>query len=381
MLGAISVVLAVLPALVAIGGFVPSLPTVGRFGALVVTHLPALLLEACGAAALAVVCLALGGGRWTRLLAGITVGTMGAMVIVAAITSVFAWRLGVPFDIFHMALAAGEPPTADDRVVFATVEGIELEAEIWHAAPTSLSMAAGDGPAVLYVHGGAFISGHLASRPDLFAAVAAAGITVVDIEYRLSSPPRWADAPADVMCALGWMRAHAGELGIDASQIVVAGESAGGNLAMLAGYAAGTKQIESSCGGEPATAAGVFAVAPTADLEGIWSDRSIYALDVPFPEAYVGGTPSQYPERYEAAQPFRLLHSDLPPTYLLTGANDHFVLPARVTSVADRIRAAGSEVTLVVAPFADHGFDGSPNGYGNQLQRVLLPRFVSEVTG
>jgi len=124
----------------------------------------------------------------------------------------------------------------------------------------------------------------------------------------------------------------------------------------------------------------VFAVAPTADLAGIWADRSIYALQRPFPESYIGGTPNEFPDRYDMASPFRLLRADLPPTFLLTGSNDHFVFPNRVTSVADRIRDAGAECTLVVAPFGDHGFDGFPNGYGNQLQRVLLPRFVADVT-
>ena len=376
LLGAISFVLALLPGMVAIGAFAPSIPTVGRFGALVVTHLPALLLEACAAAAIAVICLALGGGRWTRLLTLITVGSMGAMVAVAGVTSIFAWQRGVPFDVFHMARAATTSPTADRRVVFATIEGIELEAEIWNARP-----AGTDSPAVLYIHGGAFISGNLASRRELFDAIAAVGITVVDVEYRLAAPPRWEHAPADILCALGWLGAHAEVLGVDPAKVIIVGESAGGNLAMLAGYAAGTDLLSSSCEGPIIVPAGVFAVAPTADLVGIWSDRSIYALDRPFPEAYIGGTPAEFPDRYERAEPFRLLRPDLPPTFLLTGANDHFVLPHRVTSVADRILAAGATVTVVVAPFADHGFDGFPNGYGNQLQRVLLPRFVAEVTG
>ncbi len=298
------------------------------------------------------------------------------MVAVAGITSIFAWQRGVPFDVFHMARAAASSPAADRRVVYATVEGIELEAEIWNARPARTSS-----PAVLYIHGGAFISGNLASRRELFDAIAAAGITVVDVEYRLAAPPRWEDAPADVLCALGWVGAHADELGVDPAKIVIVGESAGGNLAMLAGYAAGTDKLRASCDGPVVVPAGVFAVAPTADLVGIWADRSIYALDRPFPEAYVGGTPAEFPDRYERAEPFRLLRPDLPPTFLLTGANDHFVLPNRVTSVADRITAAGAKVTLVVAPFADHGFDGFPNGYGNQLQRVLLPQFVAEVTG
>jgi acetyl esterase/lipase len=295
--------------------------------------------------------------------------------------TVFAWKINVPFDLFHMARKAETPPLGDERIAFVTVDGAELNAVIWRARATPPGQAR---PAVLYVHGGAFVSGVLGSRRELFDAVANAGITLIDVEYRLAGPPRWEDAPADVMCAVGWLGAHAAELGIDPSKIVVAGESAGGNLAMVAGYAEGLPDkggIEPTCGGIDVNVAGVFAVAPTADLVGIWEDRTITALDRPFPEAYIGGPPSQFPDRYEAAEPFRLLRADLPPTYILTGANDHFVYPNRVTSVVDRIRAAGAEVTLVIAPFADHGFDGFPNGYGNQLQRVLLPRFVAEVTG
>jgi acetyl esterase/lipase len=401
LLGAISVVLAILPAVVAIGAFLPWIDTIGRFGALVVTHLPALLVEASLAASVAALALVLGGGRWTRLLVGITTSTAMALLVVAGVTTAFAWQLNVPFDFFHMARASATPPVADERVVFATVEGIDLHADIWHARPPDPASAAGGAtgdaarPAIVYVHGGAFVSGVLGSRRELFAAVVAAGISLIDVEYRLTGPPRWQDAPADVMCALRWTAAHAPELGIDPAKIVLAGESAGGNLAMLVGYAASAPDgggIQPSCDGAAAGAgagagaragvrvAGVFAVAPTADLAGIWADHTLSALDRPFPEAYIGGPPAEFPDRYEAASPLHLVRAGLPPTYLLTGANDHFVLPNRVTAVADRLREAGAPVTVVVAPFAEHGFDGFPNGYGNQLQEVLLPRFVVEVT-
>jgi acetyl esterase/lipase len=378
LLGAVSVVLAVLPLLVAVGAFVPSIPTVGRFGALVVSNLPALLLEATLASSIAALALTLGGGRWTKILVVATSAPTVALLVVTVVTTVFASQLRVPFDLFHMARAAASPPTADEVIVYATVDGVDLHAAVWRAR--SAAAHDGDSPGIVFVHGGAFISGGLGSRPELFSDVAAAGIAVVDVEYRLASPPRWSDAPADVLCALGWVEAHAEELGIDPVKIVIAGESAGGNLAMLAGYAAGTDELTSSCGGVPTPPSGVYAVAPAADLAGIWSDFSINALDLPFPEAYVGGPPSEYPDRYEFASPLRLIRADIPPTFLLTGANDHFVMPSRVTSVAERIHAGGADCTLVVAPFADHGFDGFPNGYGNQLQRVLLPRFVAAVT-
>lgn len=377
LLAATSIVVAILPLLVALGGFFPGIPTVGRFGALVVSHLPVLLLESALASSIAVVAHARGGGRWTRLLMALTSAVSGAMLTVLAVVTVFAWQLGVPFDLVLMAAGTSTPSVADERLVFATIDSQDLHADVWRARGVAPESA---GPGVVYVHGGAFISGSLESRSDLFEAVANAGITVVDVEYRLTPPPRWHDAPADVLCAVAWTGAHASELGIDPTKIVVAGESAGGNLAMLAGYAGGTDLLKASCGGATVTPAGVFVVAPTADLAGIWADFSIQALELPFPEAYIGGPPIQYPDRYDMASPFRLLRADLPPTYILTGANDHFVAVNRVTSVADRIREAGAEVTLVVAPFADHGFDGFPNGYGNQLQRVLLPRFVAEVT-
>jgi acetyl esterase/lipase len=382
LLAAISIVVAILPLLVALGAFFPMLPTVGRFGTLVGTHLPALLVEASIAAAIAVLAMPLGGGRAARLIVALNTAVTGALLFIVLVTMVFASQLGVSFDIFQMARAPQLPPAADVTLRFASIDGIDLHAQVWRARRGDTYAADGKAgsPAVVYVHGGAFISGHMGSRPTLFDALAAAGIAVVDIEYRLASPPRWADAPADVLCALGWVEAHAVELGVDPSKIVIAGESAGGSLAMLAGYAAGTDLLASSCGGTAVEPRGVFAVAPAADLAGIWADRSIYALDRPFPEAYVGGSPSEVPERYEMASPFRLLRADLPPTYLLTGANDHFVYVDRVVGLHEQLLAAGAPSRLVVAPFVDHGFDGFPNGFGAQVEEVLLPRFVAEVT-
>jgi acetyl esterase/lipase len=236
------------------------------------------------------------------------------------------------------------------------------------------------GAAVVYVHGGAFAAGGLASRPELFEALTARGITVVDVEYRLAPPPRWSDAPADVLCALAWLRESAGSLGVDPARVIVMGESAGGSLALVAGYAAGTPSLQPSCEGDPLVPAGIVAVSPAADLAGIWADGTLTVDGRPFPEAYVGGSPATYPERYEAASPFRLLRVDLPPTLIVTGANDHLVLPARVTGLADRIGAAGADCRLVVVPFADHGFDGPPNGFGAQLLEGLVPAFFAELT-
>jgi acetyl esterase/lipase len=170
---------------------------------------------------------------------------------------------------------------------------------------------------------------------------------------------------------------------VDPSRVVIVGESSGGSLALVAGYAAGTDAVPSSCpaAGTPLVPAGVVAIAPTADLAGIWQDATI--ADVSggrFPEAYIGGSPAEFPERYAAAEPFRLLRANLPPTLILSGEIDRLVRVERLVSFAERIRAAGSTVELLVAPFAGHGFDGEPASFGDQLVEALVPAFVLDVT-
>ncbi|MEU7897606.1 alpha/beta hydrolase fold domain-containing protein [Nonomuraea sp. NPDC049152] len=51
-------------------------------------------------------------------------------------------------------------------------------------------------------------------------------VTVFSAEYRLAPPPRRQDAIEDVKCALGWIRATAGEYGVAPSNVSIAGDSA-----------------------------------------------------------------------------------------------------------------------------------------------------------
>jgi acetyl esterase/lipase len=96
-------------------------------------------------------------------------------------------------------------------------------------------------PCVYYIHGGAMqilscINGNYRAWARL---IAAHGVAVVMVDFRNcvlpSSVPETAPFPAalnDCVSGLRWLHAHAGQLGIDARRIVVAGESGGGNLAI-----------------------------------------------------------------------------------------------------------------------------------------------------
>ena len=364
------------------GGFLPSLPEIGAFGAVLNTGLPWVLGASALATGLAGLAIALGGRKTVVLLVANLV-ILGGSLFIGFRYVTFARDHGATYDILRAADGFPPIPDADTKLVFATIEGIELHAGLWLPAGAQAA-AAHSLPAVVFVHGGAFQGGFIGTRPTLLGAVRSAGIVAIDVEYRLSPPPRWDQAPADVVCALAWA-ATAPELPmVDPGRVVIVGESAGGNLAMVAGYAAGTGMISSSCPdvGAPIVPVGVFAICPTADLEGIWQDASIHDFSGNrFPEGYIGGTPAQFPDRYTAAEPFRLLRADLPPTVILAGETDHFVHLDRLTSTADRIRAAGAQIELLVAPFAGHGFDGEPNSFGAQLSETIIPAFVHRVAG
>jgi len=85
-------------------------------------------------------------------------------------------------------------------------------------------------PALLYIHGGGF---HILSKDTHWVmgiALARARFVVFTINYRLAPQSRFPAAIDDVCEAYRWVVEHAHEYGADASQLVVAGESAGANL-------------------------------------------------------------------------------------------------------------------------------------------------------
>ncbi|AJD47498.1 lipolytic protein [Isoalcanivorax pacificus W11-5] len=86
--------------------------------------------------------------------------------------------------------------------------------------------------ALLYFHGGGYTVGGLDSHDGLCGALAALTPCVVfAVDYRLAPEHRFPTAFEDSEDSYQWLLAHSASLGIDASRIAVAGDSAGGTLA------------------------------------------------------------------------------------------------------------------------------------------------------
>jgi acetyl esterase len=89
-------------------------------------------------------------------------------------------------------------------------------------------------PAVVYFHGGGFVVGGLDSGDATCRALChGASCVVVSVAYRLAPEHKFPAATDDCLAVTRWAAAHAAELNADPDRLVVAGESAGGNLAAV----------------------------------------------------------------------------------------------------------------------------------------------------
>ena len=134
------------------------------------------------------------------------------------------------------AYEAGSGVLVVDRAALARVEDFHIPARDGHGMPARLyapSEATGL-PVLLYLHGGGFTIGSIATHDVLCRELARlSGGMVVSLEYRLAPEHRFPVASNDAWDALAWLAAHADTLGADRARLAVGGDSAGGTLAAV----------------------------------------------------------------------------------------------------------------------------------------------------
>ncbi|MEM7341264.1 MAG: alpha/beta hydrolase [Actinomycetota bacterium] len=208
-------------------------------------------------------------------------------------------------------------------------------------------------PAMLYLHGGGYVSGSPSSHRNITGTLATlVGCAVFVADYRLAPED---PHPAAVTDAVAVYRALL-DAGRRPEQLVIAGDSAGGGLAMALLLAARDAGLP--------LPAGAVLISPWVDMEGTGNSITTRADVDPMIQpgmlrqiaaAFLGpdGNPTD-----PLASP--LLAADLgglPPTLIHVG--DAEVLLDDATRLADRLTAAGSPVELAVYPEMIHVWHGA----------------------
>lgn len=115
---------------------------------------------------------------------------------------------------------------AERRDFEITGDSVSITARLYHPSPGKIL------PVILFFHGGGWVHGTLDTHDRLAAILAVqTGCALVSVDYRLAPEHPFPAAWQDAILAFEWVSANAAKLGVDASSIALAGDSAGGNIA------------------------------------------------------------------------------------------------------------------------------------------------------
>jgi acetyl esterase len=230
-------------------------------------------------------------------------------------------------------------------------------------------------PLLVYMHGGGWVFGDLDTHTPVCRRLSArSGCSVVSVDYRLAPEHPFPAAQDDCLDALAWIAAHPTKLGPNNGSLVLAGDSAGGNLAACL------------CLEAPETLRsrlrGAVLIYPVVDhysagrpsyeemAKGHTLTRSLMHW---FWDSYLAGCAAD-DSRVQRAMPLRANDvSALPPTFLATAEYD----PLRDEGVAFARKLESAGVPLEYHHFenAAHGFassEGPTEEFNDLMDRLGL---------
>jgi acetyl esterase/lipase len=261
------------------------------------------------------------------------------------------------------------PDNVDMRldVVYGQGGGRDLRADLF--LPNDVQ---GPVPAIVFIHGGGWRNGTKAGHDRQASLLASRGYAGICIEYRLSGEAIFPAAVHDCKCAIRWVRANAAEMNIDPERIAAAGGSAGGHLTGMLATTAGRDDLEGE-GGNPGVPS---AIQLAISLNGVFDMRPFGTIVPSAPVAenpivlFLGGTPEQVPEAYEAASSILHVDENTPPCLVFHGTGDDVVPWKQSADFVEKVRSVGQDAEFALNEGGGHGFTMSPEFFHDTLDTM-----------
>jgi acetyl esterase/lipase len=274
---------------------------------------------------------------------------------------------GEPISLATLFRKPSSPEVRTITMTYATRDGKSLVLDLYRR-DRELPPA----PLVIAIHGGSWRSGGRADLPALNSYLAARGYVVASPEYRFAPEHPHPAASEDIASAISFLKANAAQFGIDTTNIVMLGRSAGAQLALLYAYTAKDPDVK-----------GVVSFYGPTDQKWGWdnpADPRVYNSRETL-EQFLNGDPVTQPDAYRTSSPLNFVDANKPPTLMIHGTLDPLVSVKQSARLDSALRAAGTSQHLFIElPWGTHGCDYVFTGPCGQISTFAIERFMAAVT-
>ena len=211
-------------------------------------------------------------------------------------------------------------------------------------------------PAVIVVHGGAWITGHYTMENPLALALAKRGFVAVTVEHRLSNEKKYPAQIHDLKASVRWLRANAKIFNIDENRIGAVGGSSGGHLVALLGATNDMPHFEGDGGQEKVSSR----VQSVVDIDGTatFVDEGNIAKEIKGPwntnTTLTGFSYAENSEIWKEASPITHVNKKSAPTLFLNSSS--FRPFQQREEMCAKLRNNGILSEIIVVPDTPHPF-------------------------
>jgi acetyl esterase/lipase len=274
-----------------------------------------------------------------------------------------SWKLGGLLAL----LACSDGPTGSGEPARQSLANVAYGPEALQVMDIELPAGrTASTPVVVFIHGGGWTGGDKSIfQPIDLDQFVAKGFATANINYRLAGgTTHHPILSQDVTAALDFLATHAAEYQVAPDRFAVVGHSAGGHLALLAGYlfnpSGRIKAVGSMAG-------------PTDLTDPVW-------LSIPgvrqLLENFLGVTQAQNPAIWIGASPFQVVRAGAPPTVLVYGRQDVLVPYWQADNLAGKLEALEVPVDYYLFHVYNHDLGAATNlHFPNQVLDPIMEWF------